>query len=150
MKIATLVLNCVTAIFSMFAMVGTYLYCQYGQFVFFFTESKDPIFKYGEFISVGMMFLAFLSLAAGVLLFFAMRKNKRVLYLTAQVILFPYNLALYIGGLAIYNYYLVRQYFYTGSWFFVINMQGIILCIVTLVFAIISFASHKVPGRQIR
>ena len=143
MKIATLALNCVTAIFSMFAMVGTYLHCQYGQFVFFFTESKDPIFKYGELISVGMIFLAFLSLAAGVLLFFALRKNKRVLYLTAQVILFPYNLALYIGGLAIYNYYMVRQYFYTGSWFFLINMQGIILCIVTLVFAIISFASHK-------
>ena len=150
MKIATLVLNCVTAIFSIFAMIGTYLHCNYGQFVFFFTESKDPIFKYGEFISIVQMFLAVLSLAAGVLLFFALRKNRKALYLTAQILLFPYNLALYIGGFVTNNYYTVRQYFYTGSGFTVITIQGIILCIVTLIFAIICFASHSAPRKQIR
>ena len=140
MKIATLVLNCVTAIFSIFAMIGTYIYCGYGQFVFFFTESKDPIFKIGRLISIGEIFLALVSLAAGLLVFFCLRKNKKVIYLIVQLLLFPYNLALHIGGLATYNYFIVRQVFYTGSSFFANAIMGIVLCIVTLILAIISFA----------
>lgn len=81
MKIPTLVLNCVTAIFSIFTMIGTYVHCGYGQSVFFFTESKDPIFKIGELISIGEIFLALVSLAIGLLMFFCLRKNKRTMYL---------------------------------------------------------------------
>ena len=146
MKIATLVLNCVTAIFSVFAMIGTYIYCGYGQFVFFFTESKDPIFKIGRLVSIGEIFLALVSLVAGLLMFFCLRKNKKTIYLIGQLLLFPYNLALHIGDLATYNYYTVRQVFYTGSSFFVNAFMGIMLCIVTLIFAIISFAQCKTPN----
>ena len=145
MKIATLVLNCLTAIFSVFAMIGTYIYCGYGQFVFFFTESKDPIFKIGRLISIGEIFLALVSLVAGLLMFFCLRKNKKTIYLIVHLLLFPYNLALYICGLATYNYYTVRQVVYTGSGFFVNSVMGIMLCVVTLIFAIISFAKCKTP-----
>ena len=148
MKIPTLVLNCVTAIFSIFAMVGTIIHCEYGQFVFFFTESKDPIFKLGELISIGEIFLALVSLVAGLLMFFCLRKNKRIIFLIVQLLLFPYNLALYIGGLATNNYFTVRQFFYTGSFFFVNTIIGIMLCIVTLIFAIISFAKCKAPDQK--
>ena len=146
MKIATLVLNCVTAIFSIFAMIGTYIHCGYGQFVFFFTKSQDPIFKLGELIAIGEIFLALVSLVAGLLMFFCIRKNKKAIYLIVQLLLFPYNLALYTGGFATNNYYTVRQFFYTGSTFFVHTVMGIMLCIVTLIFAIISFAKCKAPN----
>ena len=143
MKIATLILNCVAAVFSIFAMIGTYLYCSFGQSVFFLTQSKDPIFKVGELISVGGMFLCIVSLALGLISFFCLRKNKKALYLIAQLLLFPYNAALFIGGFAMYNYFMIRQYFWTGTIYFPLTIIGILLVIVNFIFAIISFATHK-------
>lgn len=143
MKIATLVLNCVAAVFSIFAMIGTYLYCSFGQTVFFLTKSKDPVFKIGELVSLGGMFLCCVSLALGLVSFFCLLKNKKAFYLIAQLLLFPYNAALFIGGLVMYNYFMVGQYFWTGTIYFPLTIIGILLVIVNFIFAIISFATHK-------
>ena len=102
--------------------------------------------KIATLVSIGEIFLALVSLVAGLLMFFCLRKNKKTIYLIGQLLLFPYNLALHIGGLATDNYYTVRQVFYTGSSFFVNAFMGIMLCIVTLIFAIISFAQCKTPN----
>lgn len=87
-KITTLVLNCLTAFFSMFAIVKTYLFCQYGRTVFFFTQSKDPIYRTGELVSEVEFLLALVSMGLGVISFFILRKNKRKKYLLIQLLLF--------------------------------------------------------------
>ena len=142
-KITTLVLNCLTAFFSMFAIVETYLFCQYGRTVFFFTQSKDPIYRTGELVSEVEFLLALVSMGLGVISFFVLRKNKRKKYLLIQLLLFPYNMALLFGSVAANNYITVRQVFYTGSFSSVPALMGVGTCIAGLILAIICYRAVK-------
>ena len=142
-RITALVLNCLTAFFSMFAIVETYLFCQYGRTVFLFTQSKDPIYRIGELVSEVEFLLALVSMGLGVISFFILRKNKRKKYMLIQLLLFPFNLALLLGGLAADNYITVRQVFYTGSFCSVPALMGVGTCIAGLILAINCYRAAK-------
>ena len=113
-KITTLVLNCLTAFFSMFAIVKTYLFCQYGRTVFFFTQSKDPIYRTGELVSEVEFLLALVSMGLGVIVLYSAEEQKKKISAHPAAAV-PYNMALLFGGVAANNYITVRQVFYTGS-----------------------------------
>ena len=127
----------------MFAIVETYLFCQYGRTVFFFTQSKDPIYRTGELVSEVEFLLALVSMGLGIISFFILRKNKRKKYLLIQLLLFPYNMALLFGSVAANNYITVRQVFYTGSFSSVPALMGVGTCIAALVMAIICYRAAK-------
>jgi hypothetical protein len=79
----------------------------------------------------------------GVISFFWIKKNKRKKYLIIQLLLFPFNLALLLGGVAANNYITVRQVFYTGSFSSVPALMGVGTCIAGLILAINCYRAAK-------